>query len=91
MLRSKIISGSQEDDMSIRKVCESPEPLFSLTLYGRGFVKKWGARDREVFEFPFSKTGNERGSLGSLTEIAFQLLMRQLLQRRKLRVLKSTS
>ena len=50
--------------------------FFALTLYVEDLLEKWGARDREVFEFPFSKTGNERGSLGPVTETAFQLLMR---------------
>ena len=73
MKLSKFFSRSQEDDMSRRKDCESPEPLVCANSVRRGFAWKWGARDREVFEFPFSKTGNERGSLGPLTETAFQL------------------
>jgi len=55
MKLSKFFSGSQEDDMSRRNSCESPEPLVCANSVRRGFVGKWGGWDREVFEFLFSK------------------------------------
>jgi hypothetical protein len=57
--------------MSIRNVCESPEPLGYSSSAPKRIVEEWGVRDREVFEFPFRKTGNERGSLGLVTEASF--------------------
>ena len=71
-LHSKFISRSQEDDMSRRNACESPEPLVKQMICTVDcqsdeadseeeielLFKKWGAWDREVFDFPFSKAGN---------------------------------